>query len=65
MLNILTKSAHIVLILLTIVLVLPGLVTVIGFMVAVVGHSCGYSINEMQTIIDIVNSVWRLYGLIQ
>lgn len=64
--EVLTKVVYTILTIMTIIVVIPGFVTVMGFLAAGIGHWCfGYSIEQMQIIVDIVNSVWRLYGIIQ
>lgn len=62
--KILSKALHTLLIIMSIIAVIPGTVTVLGFIAVGVGHFCfGYSIEQMQWVVDAVNGVWHFYGI--
>ena len=59
----LSKAIYTLLIIITVVIAFPGFVTVTGFAYALISHWCGVDNSEM--VIDVISSVWRLYGIIQ
>lgn len=63
MLKVFEKAFYVLLTIMTIIVVIPGFVTVIGFGYAAVSFWV-FGVDHSAVVVDVVNYVWRLYGLI-